>query len=316
MTAREPWPSEGAEDVGWTDLHAAPLPARQPAGAGHNALMGAAYASPSGFRPLRLDLFLPEPAPRPAPVVVWVHGGGFFSRSRSLLPGLLERARLFKRIPREGMALASIDYRLSGEARFPAQLHDVKAAIRWLRARGQELGIDSERIAVWGGSAGAHLAMMAAVTGDAPDLEGDVGVIGQSSAVTAAVDWYGPTDFAAADRDAPADAALTHDAPDSPEARLIGAPVQDRPDLVARANPCSWVTAGATPILVQHGTHDRVVPFRQSMRLVEALRTAGTDVAFLPVDGADHGFDGAVDESAIFDATLAFLRDHLRLRQG
>ena len=159
--------------------------------------------------------------------------------SRTLLPPILERADLFGRLVASGIAVASIDYRLSGEARFPAQLHDVKAAIRWLRGRGQEVGIDPDRIAVWGESAGGHLATMATVTSASRDSRARSASRGVSSAVSAGVDWYGPTDFAAMDRDAPADSAMTHDDPDSPESELIGAPVQDRPDLGCARQPCA-----------------------------------------------------------------------------
>ena len=129
--------------------------------------------------------------------------------------------------------------------------------------------------------------------------------------MAAAVDWYGPTDFAAMDRDAPADAAMCHDAPGSPESLLIGAPVQERPDLVAQANPCAWASRAAPPLQVQHGTRDRLVPFGQSVRLVDALRAHGADVTFIPVDGADHVFEGAADEAAILTAAISFLARHL-----
>ena len=150
------------------------MPAGEAWGDGGSVIREVPYASPPGFRPLLLDLYLP--ARRPCPAVVWVHGGAFLMGSRSLLPGMLERAELFRRLPAEGIAVASIDYRLSGEASFPAQLHDVKAAIRWLRARGSEAGIDPDRLAVWGESAGGHLAAMATVTSGVEELEGDIGI--------------------------------------------------------------------------------------------------------------------------------------------
>lgn len=308
---REPagHPPEPREPAPWTSLHRAPMPSGEAWGDGGLVIREAPYASPPGFRPLLLDLYLP--ARRPYPAVVWVHGGAFLMGSRSLLPGILERAELFRRLPAAGIAVASIDYRLSGEAPFPAQLHDVKAAIRWLRARGPEAGIDPDRLAVWGESAGGHLAAMATVTSGVEELEGDIGIGGVPSSVTAGIDWYGPTDFAAMDEDAPADSAMTHDAPDSPESLLIGAPVQERPDLVARANPCTYARQGTPPLLIQHGTRDRLVPFGQSVRLVDALCAAGADVTFLPEEGLDHVFDGAIDEARIIGTAIAFLRDRL-----
>lgn len=307
-----PEPPDDMRRQPWTMLHAAPLPDAEPWADGGTVRRGLVYASPAGYRPLCLDLYLPAPSRRPFPVVVWIHGGAFMMGSRSLLPGLLAVARIFERLPASGIGVAAIDYRLSGEARFPAQLHDVKAAIRWLRARGAEAGVDPDRIGVWGESAGGHLAAMAAVTGGVAELEGDIGLTGPSSVVVVGVDWYGPTDFAMMDRDAPADSAMGHDAPDSPESLLIGAPVQDRSDLVARANPCTWVSTGAPPIQVRHGTRDRLVPFGQSVRFVDALRAVGVDVTFLPVEDADHVFEGAADGPAIVDSAITFLEHHLR----
>ena len=294
----------------WTGLHNAPLPEARPWMGVGSMLEQVVYASPAGFRPLLLDLYLP--AARPCPVVVWIHGGAFLMGDRRLLPPLLQRADLFRRLPAEGIAVASIDYRLSSEAVFPAQLHDVKAAIRWVRARGPEIGIDPDRIGVWGESAGGHLAAMATLTSNIAELEGSIGLTGGSSAVAAGVDWYGPTDFAAMDDDAPPDSAMTHDDPASPESLLIGAPVTERADLVALANPCAYARRDVPPLLVQHGRRDRLVPFGQSVRLVEALRAHGADVTFLPVDGADHVFDGTADEASILRATF----DYLRLRLG
>jgi acetyl esterase/lipase len=293
----------------WTQLHAAPLPVARPWMGGGSVLEQVVYASPAGFRPLLLDLYLP--AARPCPVVVFVHGGAFLMGDRRLLPPILERADLFRWLPAEGIAVASIDYRLSAEAVFPAQLHDVKAAIRWARGRGPEVGIDPGRIAVWGESAGGHLAAMATVTSNLAELEGRVGLTGVSSAVAAGVDWYGPTDFAAMDIDAPSDSAMSHDSPASPESLLIGAPVTERADLVARANPCTYARQDVPPLLIQHGRRDRLVPFGQSTRLADALGAHGADVTFLPVDDADHVFDGTADEGAILDKTLAFLRRRL-----
>jgi len=304
-----PPPQPGAPHP-WITPEIAPLPAAEPWGAG-SVLRQVPFAAPIGFRPLLLDLYLPPG--RPCPALVWIHGGAFMLGSRMLASPVVERADLFRRLPNEGVAVASIDYRLSGEARFPAQLHDVKAAIRWLRVRGPEVGVDPDRIAAWGESAGGHLAAMATLTGDLPDLEGDVGERRASSSVVAGVDWYGPSDFAAMDRDAPPDSVMAHDAPDSPESLLLGAPVRERPDLVARANPCTYARPGLPPLLVQHGTRDRMVPFGQSVRLVDALGAAGAEVTFVPVEGAGHDFEGAGDEAAIVDTAVAFLLRELRV---
>ena len=242
---REPraHPPESGEAAPWTSLHRAPMPSGEAWGVGGSAIREVPYASPPGFRPLLLDLYLP--AQRPCPAVVWVHGGAFLMGSRSLLPPSCSELTLFR--PSAGGGDRRRLDRLPAQRRgaFPAQLHDVKAAIRWLRARGPEIGIDPDRIAVWGESAGGHLAAMATVT------SGDRGARGRHRAcrrvhpaVTAGVDWYGPTDFAAMDRDAPADSAMTHDAPASPESLLIGAPVQERAGPRRRGQPLHLCAAG------------------------------------------------------------------------
>jgi len=302
-------PPVGMVTAPWANLQHAPLPEAQPWGDRGQAFREVSYASPLGFRPLLLDLYLP--AERPCPVVVWIHGGAYLMGSRSLVSPILERADLFHRLPSEGIAVASIDYRLSAEAHFPAQLHDVKAAVRWVRARAAEIGVSPGRIAVWGESAGGHLAAMATLTSGIEDLEGDIGPAGISSAVTTGVDWYGPTDFAAMDLDAPPDSVLVHDAPDSPESLLIGAPVLERPDLVARANPVTYARSGTPPLLIQHGRRDRYVPIGQSERLAAALQGSGADVTLIAVDDADHDFEGHADEARLVDTAIAFLRRHL-----
>lgn len=273
---------------------------------------GAIYSVVTGYRPLRLDLYLPPVTRAPGPVVVWIHGGAFMHGDRTALPPLLERERLFTRLPLAGLAVASIEYRLSSEACFPAQLEDVQAAVRWLRARHEELGLDPSRVAAWGESAGGYLAAFAGIAGRAgpggPALEfGD-----QPADVTAVVDWYGPTDFAAMDRQAPADSQMRHDGSDSPESRLIGAPVQERPDLVARADPCRWATRDAPPFLIMHGTRDRLVPFGQSELLAERLRELGVRVDFRPIEGADHVFDGYERGTELVEVAVSFLVRELR----
>jgi acetyl esterase/lipase len=273
---------------------------------------GAIYAAPTGFRPLRLDLYLPPTTFKPAPVVVWIHGGAFLHGDRTALPPLLARERLFTRLPLAGLAVASVEYRLSSEARFPAQLEDVQAAIRWLRARHEELGVDPGRMAAWGESAGGYLAAFAGVAGRTGPAGAALEFAEQPAHLAAVVDWYGPSDFAAMDRQAPPDSMMRHDDADSPESRLIGAPVQERPDLVARADPCRWAGADAPPFLVMHGTRDRWVPFGQSELLVARLRELGVAVEFRPVDGADHVFDGYERGGELVDEVVDFLVRMLR----
>jgi acetyl esterase/lipase len=304
----EATPADPSGDAPWLRLEFGALPASVSTGDDVDVYPGLIYASPVGFRPLRLDLYRPAAASRPSPLIAWIHGGAFAMGHRGLLPGFLAEARFFELLVEHGFAVATVDYRLSGEAHFPAQLHDVKAAIRWLRARSDELNLDATRVAVWGESAGGHLAAMAGATSELIELEGEVGVRDGSSAVQAVVDWYGPTDFAAMDHQRPSNAIQTHGDAGSPESRLIGATVDVSPELVALANPCTYVRSGLPPFLVAHGTADRLVPFGQSSLLVEALRAAGVPVTFHAVEGADHVFDGAPDKVALVEEALAFLR--------
>jgi acetyl esterase/lipase len=217
--------------------------------------------------------------------------------------------RLFPFVQR-GYAGAAIEYRYSSEALFPAQLHDCKAAIRFLRAHAATFGLDPARIGVWGASAGGHLAAMLGVTADRPDLEGDQGWPEVSSSVQAVCDWFGPTDFLRMDA---AGSSMRHDAPDSPESQLIGGPIQEHTERVARANPITYITTGRPlpPFLVMHGDQDPLVPFNQSELLVDALRAAGAGVTFQPISGGGHG--GPLFETATArQAVAAFFDRHLQ----
>jgi acetyl esterase/lipase len=259
---------------------------------------GLAYAAPLGFRPLLLDLYLPAVGPDPAPLVVFMHGGGWLRGDRSMVgPGFAAwRPGPLARLAADGFAVASVDYRLSGEARFPAQLEDVSAAVEWLTGHAQEYGFDAGRIVLWGESAGAHLAVL-------------LGLRLPGRRVRGVVDWYGPADLTALDEQVGAAGALTDDPLDTREARLLGAPVAEVPGLARAASPISHVRAGAPPFLIAHGTADRAVPFRQSEALAAALAEAGADVRFEAVDGADHMWVGVEDLSPLYDAMVAFARE-------
>jgi acetyl esterase/lipase len=282
--------------------HSAPLPPAHEAGGGVAVLAGVPYAALPGARPLELDLYLP--AARPAPVVVFVHGGGWRLGSRHSAGPSYPGTTAFEAVARAGVAVASVDHRLSGEALWPAQLHDVKAAVRWLRARAGELGVDPERVYAWGESAGGHLASLLGLTAGDPGLEGEVGVTGPSSAVAAVAAWYPPTDLPALPGDLGTDPA----AADSREAQLLGAPVATVPDRAAQASPVTHASPGAPPFLLLHGRADRLVPCVQSERLRDALQDAGVPVGLTTYDGADHMWRGSPE--AADDAlarTIAFL---------
>jgi len=229
-----------------------------------------------------LDLYGPKKAKK-VPLIVWIHGGAFLFGSKEGFP--VEPVPLHLLL--EGYAVASINYRLSPEAVFPAQLEDCKAAVRWLRAHADEFGIDPNRIGVWGASAGGHLAALVGTTGENRDF--DVGDnLGYSSRVQAVCDFFGPTDLLQMDTHRLPDGQI-HNAPDSPESKLVGGPIQDNPDKARRVNPISYVDQNAAPFLIVHGTLDRLVPFNQSQLLAAALKTAGALVTFHPVEGGGHG---------------------------
>jgi acetyl esterase/lipase len=282
--------------------HEAPLPPPREAGDGVSVLAGVPYAALPGARPLELDLY--QPAERPAPVVVFVHGGGWRLGSRHSAGPAYSGTSPFEAVARAGVAVASVDHRLSGEARWPAPLHDVKAAVRWLRNRAGELGVDPGRVYAWGESAGGHLAALLGLTADRPELEGDVGVTGPSSAVGAVAAWYAPSDLPALAADLGTDPV----AADTREAQLLGAPLPTVPDLAAEASPVTHVSPGAPPFLLLHGRADRFIPCVQSERLRDALQGAGAPVEFTGYDGADHmwlGSPAAADDALV--RTIGFL---------
>jgi len=254
----------------------------------------------SGGHPRQvLDLYLPTGA-RPAPLIVWIHGGAFRMGDKG------------DRVPFEmleqGYAIASLNYRLSQHALFPAQIEDCKAAVRWLRAHADTYGLDPAHCASWGESAGGHLAAMLGTAG--PERSFEVGeYLEHSSRVQAVLDFFGPTDFAQMDAQRLPDGQI-HDAPDSPESQLVGGPIQERPAEVTRANPATYVTPEAPPFLIVHGDRDPLVPYGQSLLLVDALRAAGVPVTFYTVVGAGHG---GFNDPQIPLLVHEFLATHLRI---
>lgn len=291
--------------------------AQHPTGATiHRALT---YATPDGYRPLQLDLYVPADRPDPVPVVVWIHGGAWMYGTRLSPPDYWPAASLFQAVIDAGMAVASIDYRHSREASFPAQLHDAKAAVRYLRRFGPELGLDPDSVGVWGESAGGHLAALLALVAD-PALEGDEGVVGPSSAVGAAVVFYGVADVdtmpSLIDSMPPEWIAnLEAKAGPSGSVEPIDVLLADSPYSAATArrlvSPVHHVRADAPPFLLVHGDADGLVPFAQSVQLQTALRAAGADAELVAVPGADHVFVGA-DPLPPITRGAAFLHDRLR----
>lgn len=255
---------------------------------------------------LLLDLLLPDGPAAPAPLVIWIHGGGWRTGSRAPMP-----ARITDLCAR-GYAVASVDYRFSNVALWPAQIQDVKGAVRWLRANASTYDFDPDRFGVWGDSAGGHLATILGTSGGVPsitignatvDLEGTVGGnAGVSSRVQTVVDWYGATDFLQMHF---YPTTMNHDSATSDEGRLIGGPVQDNPEKTATANAITYVTADDPPFLVMHGTLDKTNPFNQSELLVDALAGSGVPVDFVPVQNAGHG-GSAFNASSLLQTVYAF----------
>jgi acetyl esterase/lipase len=263
---------------------------------------------PGGHERQRLDLYIPTKADTPLPVIVWIHGGAWLGGSKDGgVPALLFVGK--------GYAVASINYRLSQHAVFPAQIQDCKAAIRWLRANAQTYNLNPERIGVWGASAGGHLVALLGTSGGVEDREGKGGHADQSSRVQAVVDFFGPTDFLQMDAHAVPGARLKHDPPTSPESRLIGGAIQENAEKVARANPIQYVTSDAPPFLIVHGEQDPLVPCHQSELLYEALKRARSDATFYKIAGAGHG-SPEFHTDMMRAAVLAFFDKHLKPRSS
>ncbi len=236
--------------------------------------------------PLLMDMIVPAGDRRmPLPVILWLHGGGWALGDRFLAPDL---SRCFAA---RGFAMASIEYRLSGQETFPAQLHDVRAAVRYLRGNADRLGLDPRAIGLWGSSAGGHLAALAAVTGHIEQLDGepDAGQSMVDASVQAVAEGYGPVDFELLVRQAtPVQPALGGS--NSFEAKLLGGLPQDRPDQARQASPLTYVSSAAPPFQISHGTADVLVPPNQSVLLHEALTAAGVETTLYLIDGFRHGF--------------------------
>jgi acetyl esterase/lipase len=224
----------------------------------------------------KLDLYLPTKADCPLPIIVWIHGGGWSGGSKEGCPAI--------RFVGKGYAVASINYRFSQHALFPAQIEDCKAAIRWLRANATKYNLDAGHIGVWGASAGGHLVALLGTSGGVKELEGNGGNLDQSSRVQCVVDWFGPTDFTKTGG--------AQDNPNSPWARLVGGPVRDRQELAKKANPITYIDKDSAPFLIMHGEDDKGVPMNQSELLDETLHKAGVESTLVRIPGNGHGGPG------------------------
>ncbi len=270
------------------------------------------YAGPSSSPAQVLDLWKPATATAtPLPLVVFSHGGGWVEgdkdQVRSKLPDLLDA----------GFAVASINYRFSQEAPFPAAPRDAKAAVRWLRANAAANGLDPDRIAAWGESAGANLAALLGTTGDQPTIFDDpeLGNAGTSAAVQAVVDWFGPTDLLAMRRQALDDGVCPdpydHDAGDSYESRWLGEPLQTDVEVAELADPITYIHTATVlpPFSIAHGDDDCVVDVGQSQLLIGALEEAGQEPQVTILPGATH-MDARFD-AEVLGPTITWLEQVL-----
>lgn len=237
-------------------------------------------------KPLLLDVY-PAKGARgtKAPCVIWIHGGGWYSGSKENPPCLA--------LVDHGFAVVSINYRLTDEASFPAQIHDCKAAVRFVRAHAADYAIDPDRIGVLGLSAGGQLAALVGTSGDVPELEGNLGVTDVTSRVQAVAEGYGPADFAV--MLAEVSKHPTAAAPGKPtnvdavQALLKGSTPEETNQLVKAASPVTYVRKGLPPFFIFHGTADKIVPANQSELLHENLRASGNDSTLHLMPGVPHG---------------------------
>lgn len=277
------------------------------------------YSRPHHCRPVTMDVYTPAPdreAPAGGfPAIMFIHGGGWArgdcraSRPLRDFPGVLAA------VAARGYVVASIDYRLAGEAIWPAQGQDVKAALRFLRKHAARFGLDPQRIACWGVSCGGHLSGVLATTAGVAGLEPlDPDLAGIDDSVQAAVSWYGGFDMETITEQAEAAGAVSRRNADMPEWWLLGGTLDKvDPAFVRTAGPVNYASATSAPMLIAVGEADTIIPPAQSLQMAEALRSRGGDVELLVLPGVGHDFAGpdaaatlAANRQALA-ATLAYL---------
>ena len=264
-----------------------------------------AYASVSSAQ--KMDIYMPE-GDGPFPAVILIHGGAFLGGSKS------DEASNAAVLNAAGYVAVSINYRLSGEAKFPAQIEDCKTAVRFIRANAAKYKINADKIGSWGASAGGNLSALLGTTGAVSELEGSaLGNEAYSSAVLAAVDWFGPINFLTMDSEATAlGFTINTNSSSSPESKLMGAAVQTIPDAVAKANPSSYISADDAAFFIQAGSVDRNIPYTQSRNFYQALQVVkGSDANYELLEGAGHG-GSQFSASANLAKVIAFFDKYLK----
>lgn len=259
----------------------------------------------NGHERQKLDIyFVPraddEAKPAARPLIIWIHGGAWRAGSKDRCPAtfLLEN----------GFAVASINYRLSQHAIFPAQIHDCKTAIAWLRKNAEKFNLDARNFGVWGSSAGGHLASLVGTSANVKELEPN-GLPRNDSRVQAVCDWFGPTNILLMNKQAGAKGKMDHDAQNSPESLLIGGTLQENPDKAKRVNPVQYISEDDPPFLIMHGDQDFLVPIQQSQLLHEALKKSGVESKFEVIRGKGHG---GFDLENVRPKIISFFQRHLR----
>lgn len=267
---------------------------------GVEVLSGIPYAQ-VGKTTLHLDIVRPQDeSAAPSPVVVYIHGGAWRTGDRR------NGMRYLLPVARAGYVGVSIDYRLTREARFPAQIYDCKAAVRWVRAHIADYGGDPQRIAIAGSSAGGHLALLLGLSNGEADLEGAEGNdTDESSAVSLIVDWFGPSDLRYQDQQ-------LNNWEQMIMREFLGGLPDEQPDLAVLASPITHIDATDPPVLIIHGTADDTVPIELSRKLYKALQAAGVEAEFIEVPGGGHGDFRYThpDQDQLVDMMIEFLDRH------
>jgi acetyl esterase/lipase len=247
------------------------------------------YSQINGYRPLTLDVYATKSGGA-KPLVIYIHGGGWVNGTSRNAAAFADFPAVLAELAARGYVAASVNYRLSGEARFPAAAEDVDAAIRWLKAHAAEYGIDKTRVAIWGGSAGGQLAGLAAT--DCSPADGQA----ESDCVQSAVLWYPVTDFSTIGGPPRAAAPPPAGRPAGGPVGYLGCQPQACPDVAAKASPVTFIDPKDPPTLLVQGTADRTVPFSQSEEMLAKLKAAGVKAELVALPGYDHSFMGKTPE--------------------
>jgi acetyl esterase/lipase len=278
---------------------------------GVTSLADVTYSTIPGYRPLVVDIYMPPKGKAPKPLVLFIHGGGWVGGHTRHSGALANFPAALARLAGEGFVVASVEYRLAGEAPFPAQVQDARAALRFLKSNAARYGLDPARTGIWGGSAGGHLSALTAMScGDASlDAPGTKAAPG-SECVQAAVIWYGVFDFAALSASRPG-------GQDSAAAKLLGCDGACTAEKFAAASPNAYIDAHDPPFLLIHGTQDKTVPVEQSHLGEAKLKAAGVPVESIYIEGVDHSFIGKTPQETraanlrAMNATFDFLHQKL-----